>query len=708
MIKVLIVAGARPLRPAVLNQALVDMHAEGAQTSIVCQFPTTLVSDSDITTEVYDLRDAEFHPPGAVRAAIHRAGPGMRMWLRMKHNPWVAQHLADVDVIIAVDRPALYAVWQLAQRYPKARAIFGLNPGIEAVRAVHAGTPMPTHPRRPGDMQRAALREGAATAIGGGIAAVHMVSGHNAMRLGLTRRAWRGIVSLPGLPAGKRDKIAKRIYKTMSGAGFPADAEAVVVAASKKLPSADARRDLLAGTTLTALGHGRVPTSLAPTVAEQLAAAERARAAGKFSDAAVLVDSASRMLFHRNLHFDAPRSPLADDPAGFLAPWHESKIGQRLAAPRGRERTGRTRAPGKHRLLMITGVNDNFLAEIRDRYADHPEVELRTLDLMRDKAHSGLVLNTRGLIADVLAGGTAYGEQARQWLTNQIAWADTVFVDWCVMTAALMTIVDPGDTRMVLRLHSFEAFTAWPHLVDFSRIDDMIFVSDHVRDLGVAAIPRLAGPNAPALHVISNAMDLHRYVGPKPAEARFTLGVVSYAKVVKDPRWAIEVLRELRRKDERYRLILVGPDFGAEAGALVEAYQEQLEQDLAELEPIGAITRTGATADVPAALTGIGVIISSSTRESFHCALVEGAASGAVPVVRDWPFFAAQSTGARTLFPSDWVVADPQEAASRILALTQDEQTWREAGAAAADHALSTWDWSVTSQHFDRLLAEPQ
>ena len=54
-------------------------------------------------------------------------------------------------------------------------------------------------------------------------------------------------------------------------------------------------------------------------------------------------------------------------------------------------------------------------------------------------------------------------------------------------------------------------------------------------------------------------------------------------------------------------------------------------------------------------------MLSSSVRESFHMGLVEAVASGALPVVRDWPFFPG---AARTLFPPDWVVDSPAEAAA--------------------------------------------
>lgn len=68
---------------------------------------------------------------------------------------------------------------------------------------------------------------------------------------------------------------------------------------------------------------------------------------------------------------------------------------------------------------------------------------------------------------------------------------------------------------MILRIHSFEVSSKWPHLVDFSRIDDVVFVSEHLRDLALAAVPGLR-ESAPRVHVLPNAMDLRRCVRPKP------------------------------------------------------------------------------------------------------------------------------------------------------------------------------------------------
>jgi glycosyltransferase involved in cell wall biosynthesis len=448
------------------------------------------------------------------------------------------------------------------------------------------------------------------------------------------------------------------------------------------------------------------------TLADRLAEADTSFAAGDATAAAHRFAKGVRAAFQRDLHFDSLMSPLASDPEGFTAPLRDSTTARALRSPRGRDRTstrparrrGLLRRKPPTKVLVLTRTNRNFLGRLLDHLETHPGFEVRFFDLAEAKALVKGINDPAVLATEILTGDRTRIQRAERRLRPLLDWADTVFLEWCTAHAALFTMLDPRDTRVVVRLHSYEAFTPWPHLVDFGRVDDLVFVSDHVRDLAVAAIPGLREPNAPRLHSIPLGMTLGRYVRPKQDAARFHLGMVGWASVAKDPLWALEVLRQVRRHDERYRLLLVGDDFKETVSPTAEEYAARLHDELTDLEQQGAVRRTGRTEDVPGALTDLGVILSSSVRESFHAGLVEGAASGAVPVVRDWPFFAGRSTGASTLFPADWVVGSPEEAAERVLRATATEDRWRETGAAASKHALSSWDWDAVKGRYDDLL----
>lgn len=453
------------------------------------------------------------------------------------------------------------------------------------------------------------------------------------------------------------------------------------------------------------LALGYVPRHLTQAYAAELACADAHHKAGRRSAAAASAAKALILAFHRVAHLDGLASPLATDPAKYTAPLRRSRVLRALRAPRSRKAPAAAPPADRPvRLLFVHGGNDNFLPVILERYRDHPNMEVRVLNTAEDTSTAPLAKGMGRMITCGIGAKNEYRELTEQALRPHLDWADVVFVEWCTAAAAFLTLVDPGTTRVVMRLHSFEAFSYWPHLVDFSRVDDLIFVSEHLRELAMASLPSLRESGAPDIHVLDNAVELTRFALPKKPDARFTLGLVGAGQVAKDPLWALEVLRILRRTDKRYNLHVIGGALNPAASPALHRYHKALARKLEPLVAAGAVKLVGHTDDVPAALTHIGTVLSTSVREGWPLSVMEGAASGAVPVVRDWPFFAGKPHGARSLFPSDWVVATPAEAAQRILAVNESAETWLKAGHECADHAISAWDWRAVSTAFDRLL----
>ncbi|MEV5630067.1 glycosyltransferase family 1 protein [Micromonospora tulbaghiae] len=704
MTTVLIVAAAAPKQPAVLVEALERFRSRGARVTVACFFDAEELPVDPALAEVRsfvvpaDKRDAR------MRRALGRAQANRKIWLHAQRHAWLRQRFRSADLLVALDPRSVHTVWEMAQRNTRAGAHYGLVP---AQRALDAPRAEPVGKRLERQVAAAAgigTRGAKRAAVETVRTTVQKATGQRIMSNPAGAWFWSRAVAAPRVPDRLRSKLAVRLHDSAVKAGRPAVAARTAAAAVSRINSAATRADVLTKAAQSELALGHVPSGLHDAIRAQLALAD-ARLAKDPKKAAAAVSRAWSLASNRVLHFDRLSSPMSDDPGAFLAPFRESTAARKLSEPRGRLAPAAPAPTDRPlRLLVTTLINDNFLQEILERYRAMPNVEVRFLDLYEDPVTRPLALSGSTVMEHLLGAESTYGAKIEEWLRPHLDWADTVFVDWCQATAALFTLHDPGTARIIVRLHSFEAFNFWPHLVDFSRVDDVVFVSEHLRDLSTAVLPQLNGERAPRLWVVDNAMDLQRYPRAKPADARFTLGLVGYSSVAKDPRWAIDVLRKLREHDERYRLTLIGSNFNNRTSKPAKDYGRLLAKDLAELEPLGAVRRYGQTDDVPGALQEVGVILSTSVRESFHCGLVEGAASGAVPVVRDWPFFAGKPHGARTLFPADWMAGTPAEAAERILAVTATEQAWAEAGRAASEHVLKTWDWAVTQADYDRLL----
>lgn len=175
------------------------------------------------------------------------------------------------------------------------------------------------------------------------------------------------------------------------------------------------------------------------------------------------------------------------------------------------------------------------------------------------------------------------------------------------------------------------------------------------------------------MHVVPNAVDHERYDRPKGEGAEHRLVMVGWAQKVKDPVWALRVLAGLRARDPRWSLRLVGDDFPATQVPSAVEYAAAFRRELAHPAVAGGVEFVPYTDDVPGRLADAGYVLSTSVRESFHLGLVEGAAAGAVPVVRDWPLF-ARTGGARGLFPPEWVVGTVAEAVERVAGVEASGQ----------------------------------
>jgi glycosyltransferase involved in cell wall biosynthesis len=576
------------------------------------------------------------------RAFFAEDSRAVQVWSHIEGDRWTLQRAVQADVLVALDPNAVFSVWKLAQLNPRAEARFGLAPAADALAARDADE----EPRT-------------------GAVSVPEPERHD------TPMPVRGSV---WTKSGRRDRRLERVR---------------------------ARADDLSRQVAADLDAGRSPEGLLRAYSAELRYADAQLALGEVSQAVASYLQATRLAFHRGVHLDSLASPLVADPVGFLAPLRASQVHRRLAGERGRLHP-RAGSPAS-RVLVAHQDNRNFLDEVVHAFEQHPGAQVRVVGTA-DLGGTG----TRSRRAHALLRLVATAERRARKRTDRdlrklLDCVDLVFLEWCDALAYSFTLVDPGTTKIVLRLHSYEAFSLWPHLVDFTRVDTVVFVSEHLRDFVNAAVPRLRESGVEQV-VISNAVDLRRCRSEKPDAARFNLGLIGIGSIAKDPCWALEVIRAVRARDPRYRLNLVGADLAAPLSGAARRYIAEYDRRVAELEASGAVVRHGHTDDVPGVLQEIGVILSTSVRESQHVALLEGAASGAVPVVRDWPFFAGLPHGPRTLFPTDWVVQTPDEAADRILALTADDATWRATGRQASEEAIRRYDVSVNHADFRKLL----
>lgn len=409
-------------------------------------------------------------------------------------------------------------------------------------------------------------------------------------------------------------------------------------------------------------------------------------------------DKALRIAYHPTLHYGREGSPLAADPEGFLAPFRDCAVGRvllsdgtedpALSAPR----PPGDRADGPRRLLVIAQRNWTF-AEPLIEALEAEGVQVRRFEV-DDLPSAQRPTRERVLRARLAHMRTGERIPTPAALAEQYAWADVTMVEWGHHVLAWASLLDQRPRVLAARFHRFEAYTPFPLLTCFGAVDRVLFVSPPVACLVRRLAPQLA--RAGQVIEVDNFLSRDQSAFTPQERDPFLLTQVGWARPVKDVLFSLDILERLRAEDSRYRLRLIGPDLPGEQDPWAHQVRARL-----EALPADAVELLGPRDDVPRLLGQSGWILSTSLVEGVHEAVMEGLAAGCGAIIRDWPDTRPHG-GAASIYPEDWIVTDPAQAAERILAT--DEAALRELSAAGSAWVRDRRDpAAVTARYLEAL-----
>ena len=217
-------------------------------------------------------------------------------------------------------------------------------------------------------------------------------------------------------------------------------------------------------------------------------------------------------------------------------------------------------------------------------------------------------------------------------------WADFVWCEW-----ADQNLLDVGirewDVPVVCRLHSYEAFGDLPANVNWTNIDHLIFVADHIKDLFIKRWPKQA--ELVDMSVIPNGVQTDRFSFRKREGGR-RIASLGYLNEKKN----IPLLMECARLHPDYEFHIAGQFQGNHL-----AYWWQY-----AAEPLHNVYWYGWIDDQRKDewLNSMDYVISTSIVEGFGFSIAEAMCKGIKPLLYDrqgaiWPEVFKDATGLRAL-----------------------------------------------------------
>ncbi|HLS02703.1 MAG TPA: glycosyltransferase [Beutenbergiaceae bacterium] len=512
-----------------------------------------------------------------------------------------------------------------------------------------------------------------------------------AMRLRAVRAAgkfaWSGHSLLPTTDA-VRVSSARQVAGLYADSGHHQDAAEVLQVAAERTQGS-AQTELLAARVQAQLDGGVTPADLEDVLCATLAEADAGLARSDMPHTVDRLTDALAIAFHPTRHLLVDPSPLLTSPESFLAPLNRSTAIKALAQPR-HDVDPRPRKQEASRVLVLTLDDSDMVQPLLAHYATPDVAESGRQVRYRELASVPQVANKTDL-RSIVAARLRYSLSGLRVpvpreLQADLDWADVVFVEWGHRVLAWASLL---DTRVPIvgRVRKYEAMTPMPMLTAWEEVGRTIFVADTIRQVVEATAPAVRTTQSV---IIPERVDLPELRRDKRPEAARTLALIGWNKVSKDPQWAFDVVERLREKDPTWRLLLIGETEPADRGA--DGYYEDLTRRILKFKD--AVEVTGFTEDLSHTLTRVGVIFSSSRLEGQHDSLVQGVASGALPVVRDWPDLVRWG-GAGSVYPKDWVVGSVEEAAKRILEALPTPS--------ASSAARTARNWVARNYNPDRL-----
>lgn len=236
---------------------------------------------------------------------------------------------------------------------------------------------------------------------------------------------------------------------------------------------------------------------------------------------------------------------------------------------------------------------------------------------------------------------------------NLLEWADIIFCEWGLGNTIFYSKNKRENQKLIVRLHRQELETSYLTQARIDKIDSFIAVSPYIYEefSRTFQLPR------EKMHLVYNNVDLNEFYNKKNLNREFHIGMVGYLPKLKRMDLALDIFEELYNTDDRYVLHFKGkrPE---ELRWLMrideerEFYDKQFKRiENAEwkenviFEPFG---------DVVEFYNKMEFILSVSEVESFHLAVAEGMACGAIPVITNWE-------GSRTIYSSDFIINDISE-----------------------------------------------
>jgi len=323
----------------------------------------------------------------------------------------------------------------------------------------------------------------------------------------------------------------------------------------------------------------------------------------------------------------ADQLPESDDKTRY-----RKQLGGPLPAHQGDGAPARSRDTDTLRIAFVCGPDRKFITDIEREIGKRHEVRTAYFD---DKVNLDQIQRV-------------------------MDWAEVTWFEWCDKILAHASHKLRKTSRVVCRLHRYEAFTSVPRNVNWSFVDTLVSTTRHITKVLDERAPNVRKQTE--IRVISSTVDVTRFAF-KEREPGFNIAYLGYLHHRKNPSLLLQCMHTLTREDDRYHLH-IGGYFQQ------PVWEYYFNHMLDELELRNHVTLHGWIDDVKSWLDDKHYMVLPTIHEGNPYSILEAAASGIKPLIHSF-------AGSEEIYPIEWTFRSPTEFAQKIQHGTYNSKTYR-------------------------------
>ena len=215
---------------------------------------------------------------------------------------------------------------------------------------------------------------------------------------------------------------------------------------------------------------------------------------------------------------------------------------------------------------------------------------------------------------------------ARKYLNEIMLHSDLCFFEWGGEVLAYgSNLREALEKPIICRIHRYEVFQENIKKINWTSIDKIVFIAEHVRSLFMSQI------NAPIekTTIIYNGIDSRKFAYRKRTHG-FKLAYLGALKYEKGTEMLLQIIKKLVEIDCRYKLYLAGKVYNKE----IEVYFNYM---LQEMGLQNNVNYDGFQENIDQWLEDKDYIICSSIVEGHITAVQEAMLKGIKPIIHNYP-----------------------------------------------------------------------